>query len=174
MSAPPSVTPVSAVPNRVTAPRPISEPGCHTTPGWRGEPLRPARPDYATAPIDAAFDWHACLAAASGGPWYLVVFRSTRRADADGDVLTEFDDLAHLEARHVGGLLLYFKGEPARDGACLSLCLWESAEQARAARHLPRHQAAVGIAHRVYQRFALERYRVTRDPGSGGVGISPV
>jgi hypothetical protein len=170
MSAPPSV--VAPVSDMSSGPRAISEPGCHTTPGWGGSPLRAVRPDYATAPIDVGFDWAASLPAARHRPWYLVVFRSTRRPDADGDVLTEFDDLAHLEARQVGGLLLYFKGEPAPDGACLSLCLWESPEQARAARHLPRHQAAAGIAHRMYQRFTLERYLVARDPATGQVRLT--
>ena len=156
------------------APRRISEPGCHATPGWTGALLHPLREDYATAPVEAGFDWAGCLASASGGSWFLVVFRSTRRADANGDVLTEFDDEAHLEARDAGGLRLYFKGVPDAARRCLSLCLWDSAEQAHGALRLPRHQAAVRIAHRMYERFALERHVVVRDPETRQVRVRPV
>ena len=104
--------------------------------------------------------------------FYLVVFRSVRRAGADGDLLTEFDDRAHAEARRAGGLLLYFKGEPDANRACLSLCLWETREQARAAIHQPRHRAAVGLASTMYESFHLERYVVTW-AGAGSVVIAP-
>ncbi len=151
----------------------ISEPGCHTTPGWTGGLLHPTRRDYATAPVRDGFDWARCLAGAPGGPWFLVVFRSVRRMGADADILTEFDDRAHLEARHSGGLRLYFKGEPTADRECLSLCLWDSAEQAHQALRLPGHQAAVRIAHGMYERFALERHVVVWDAATRAVRISP-
>ena len=167
MTAPPLAIPTLPSPSR-----PISESGCHTTPGWTGEQLHPVRADHATAPIDEGFDWDRCLESVTGGPWYLVVFRSVRRPEADAEILTEFDDLAHLEARGVGGLRLYFKGEAGPDRSCLSLCLWDSPEQARAALRLPRHQAAVGIAHRMYERFTLERYVVARDPATHAIGFS--
>jgi heme-degrading monooxygenase HmoA len=120
------------------------------------------------------FDWAGCIASAIGGPWYLVVFRSIRRPGADADVLTEFDDRAHLEARDAGGLRLYFKGVPTPARECLSLCLWDSAEEAHRALRLPGHQAAVRIAHGMYERFALERHTVARDPRDGRVRITPV
>lgn len=163
---------MTAPASSIIAPGRISAPGCHATPGWSGSLLGPVRPDYATAPIEAGFDWHRCLAGASGGPWYLVVFRSVRAHGADAGVLTEFDDRAHLEARDSGGLRLYFKGEPTPDRACLSLCLWDSAEQARQALGLPGHQAAVRIAGEMYERFALERHVVTRDPTDGSIRFS--
>ena len=88
------------------------------------------------------------------------------------ELLTEFDDRAHAEARRAGGLLLYFKGEPDPNRACLSLCLWQTREQARAAIHLPRHRAAVGLASTMYESFHLERYAVEWT-GAGPVGIVP-
>jgi hypothetical protein len=139
-----------------------------------GRPRVPARAIRVVcdAPVADGFDWEDCLAGVEPGSFYLVVFRSIRRADADGDLLTEFDDRAHAEARRAGGLLLYFKGEPDADRACLSLCLWETREQARAAIHQPRHQAAVGLASTMYEYFHLERYAIEWS-GSGPVGIVP-
>ena len=134
--------------------------------------LRPRSASYATLPVDAGFAWADCLADLDPANFYLVVFRSVRRQGADGELLTEFDDRAHAEARRAGGLLLYFKGEPDANRACLSLCLWETREQARAAIHQPRHRAAVGLASTMYESFHLERYVVTW-AGSGSVGIAP-
>ena len=135
-------------------------------------PLRVRSASYATLPVTDGFDWEDCLAGVEPGSFYLVVFRSVRRADADGELLTEFDDRAHAEARRAGGLLLYFKGEPDPNRACLSLCLWQTREQARAAIHLPRHRAAVGLASTMYESFHLERYAVDWT-GAGPVGIDP-
>jgi hypothetical protein len=135
-------------------------------------PLRIRSESYATLPVTAGFDWPDCLADLEPATFYLVVFRSVRRRDADGELLTEFDDRAHAEARRAGGLLLYFKGEPDADRACLSLCLWETREQARAAIHQPRHRAAVGLASTMYETFHLERYVVTWT-GAGSVEIAP-
>jgi hypothetical protein len=54
------------------------------------------------------------------------------------------------------------------------LCLWDTAAQARVALSLPRHQAAARLAHRMYERFRLERYQVERDGRDGRTRISPV
>ncbi len=153
----------------------ISDPGFHAAPGSPiGRRLRPLRVDVATCPIDEGFDWADYLADAGCGPWYLVVFRSVRRAGADAELLTEFDDLAHLEARLSGGLHCYFKGEPDARGACLSMCLWDTPEQARAALRLPRHQDAARLAGTMYESFRLERYHVTVEAGTGRPRFSPV
>jgi hypothetical protein len=169
-AAAPSFPPAGSV--RDTA---ISAPGFHAAPGSpiRGQ-LLVRRTDHATAPIGDGFDWAAYLADAGTGPWYLVVFRSIRRAGADTDLLTEFDDLAHIEARLSGGLHCYFKGIPDERGACLSMCLWDSQEQARAALRLPRHHDAARLAGVMYASFRLERYQVSRDPTSGTVRFRPV
>ena len=150
------------------AQRAISESGFHAAPhGTIDRPLRPVRADYATAPIDLAFDWPDCLADAPARSFYLVVFRSVRIPGADAEMLTEFDDLAHAEARLSGGLHFYFKGEPDADRACLSLCLWDSQEQARAALGLPRHQAAARLSRDMYESFRLDRLQLAWDPAVG-------
>ena len=155
--------------------RPISEPGFHAAPHGRIErPLRVRRPDFAVAAIDAGFDWVDCLETTPSGSFYLVVFRSVRRVGADAEMLTEFDDLAHAEARLSGGLHFYFKGEPGPDRTCLSLCLWDTQEQARAALSLPRHQAAARIGRDVYETFRLVRYQVTWDEPTRTVDFSLV
>ena len=129
--------------------------------------LRTLRADYATAPIDAGFDWVERLADTPSGAYFLVVFRSVRRVGADSEMLTEFDDRAYAEAQLSGGLHFYFKGETDLRRACLSLCLWDSPDQAHAALRLPRHQAAVRLAHDMYETFRLERYQVTWDHSIG-------
>ena len=74
--------------------RAISESGFHAAPhGTIDRPLRSIRADYATAPIDRAFDWADCLADTPVRTFYLVVFRSVRVPGADAEMLTEFDDL---------------------------------------------------------------------------------
>lgn len=161
--------------DRVRRDTTISAPGFHAAPGSpiRGQ-LSVRRMDHATAPIGDGFDWTAYLADAGAGPWYLVVFRSIRRAGADAELLTEFDDLAHIEARLSGGLHCYFKGTPDERGACLSLCLWDSREQALAALRLPRHHDAARLAGVMYASFRLERYQVSRDPVRGTVRFRTV
>jgi heme-degrading monooxygenase HmoA len=153
---------------------PISDPGFHRAPHGRvGRPLRPSRPDFATAAVEAGFDWADCLADTPQSTFYLVVFRSVRKAGVDTELLTEFDDLAHAEARLSGGLHFYFKGEPRDDRACLSMCLWDSQEQARAALRLPRHQAAAQLSRHMYESFGLERYHVAWEPVAASITFSP-
>jgi hypothetical protein len=154
--------------------RAISDPGFHAAPHGRiRRAIRTRRPDYATATVETSFDWTGCLAGTPTGTFYLVVFRSVRRVGADAEMLTEFDDLAHAEARLSGGLHFYFKGEPGDDRACLSMCLWDSPEQARAALRLPRHQAAARLAREMYDSFGLERYQVTWDAVATTVEFRP-
>jgi hypothetical protein len=124
--------------------------------------LAPITEQYAVAPIRDGFNWAERLREVTEGQWYLVVFRSVRRATADVDVLTEFDDHAHTEALDAGGLMYYFRGELGGDRECLSFCLWETQEQAKAALRLPRHQAAVRVAREMYESYLLERYILTK------------
>ena len=44
--------------------------------------LAPTGPDYATLPIEQAVDWSSVVSATDEGEWYLVVFRSVRKATA--------------------------------------------------------------------------------------------
>ena len=95
--------------------------------------LEPISDAYATLPIAEAFDWsEAAGALPAGAEWYLVAFRSVRRADADEERLCAFDERAHLEAAASPGFVHYFKGPTSSDGSCLSFCLWDSRADARA------------------------------------------
>jgi hypothetical protein len=130
------------------------------------ELLHPVSERYATLPVAHAFDWTAVGEQLGAGEWYLVAFRSIRRADADEERLTEFDALAHQEAVASPGFVFYFKGPRCADGTCLSFCLWDSRAQARAAAGKPDHVRAVGLLHEMYEHYTLEFLRV-RGSGDG-------
>lgn len=129
--------------------------------------LAPLTPDYATRPIECAFNWQDCAALIEPGRWYLVVFRSVRRPDADEAILTEFDDDAYMEALQAGGLLFYFRGSLNERRECLSFCIWESQEQARAGSCLPLHRRAAAITPETYVTYKLERYHIHKDSPDG-------
>ena len=124
--------------------------------------LSPTHPDYATLPIQQAFNWSSCFTGIPFDRLYLVVFRSVRRATADLDLLREHDDLAHADALEAGGLLHYFKGVMNERRECLSFCLWESREQAQRAAGGVSHAAAMRITTQMYESYRLERYDVVR------------
>ncbi len=124
--------------------------------------LAPTDLNYANMPIEEGFDWSSQLSDASFSGLYLVVFRSVRRPTADADLLKEHDDRAYEEAVRSGGLLRYFKGQINERRECLSFCLWESREQARAASGSRPHQAAAEITTEMYEVYDLERYLLTK------------
>ena len=113
--------------------------------------------DYATRPIQTAFDWSP-LYGCSFDRLYLVVFRSVRQPDADLDLLREHDDRAYEEALRSGGLLKYFKGQANERGECLSFCLWETRDQALKAASASSHESAAHITARMYVSYVLDRY----------------
>lgn len=125
--------------------------------------LAPVSPSYATLPVEHAFDWERSSDELAQGEWYLVVFRSIRRDDADEVRLTTLDDAAHAEAAAAPGFVHYFKGPKADDGSCLSFCLWDSRAAARHAAGLPAHREAVTVLDEMYASYTLEFRRVTRD-----------
>lgn len=127
--------------------------------------LRPHSPDYARLPVAEAFDWAAAGEALGTGEWYMVAFRSVRRADADERMLTDYDDRAHAEAAAAPGYRFYFKGPLSRDGTCLSFCIWESRAAARAAAGQPLHAEAAALVGRMYERYTLEFLRLRREAG---------
>ena len=127
--------------------------------------LAPVSDAYATLPVEDAFDWREVARALGDGEWYLVAFRSIRRAGADEARLNAFDDLAHLEAERAPGYVHYFKGPAGPDGACLSFCLWTSRAEARAAAGGPHHVEAVSLIAEMYERYTLEFLRVTGRAG---------
>jgi hypothetical protein len=127
--------------------------------------LAPASGDYAALPIADAFDWTAAGEALGAGEWYMVVFRSVRRPDADEAMLTAHDDRAHDEASRSAGFVHYFKGPLAADGTCLSFCIWSSRADARAASGKPLHAEAAGLVGEMYERYTLEFLRLRREAG---------
>ena len=94
-----------------------------------------------------------------------MVFRSVRRADVDESRLTSYDDRAHAEAATAPGFVHYFKGPLTERRECLSFCLWNSREDARAASGLPAHKQAVTLIREAYERYTLEFFRVTKRRG---------
>jgi len=136
--------------------------------------LAPLDDSYAARPVGEAFDWSSVAAALpTGREWYLVAFRSVRRAGCDEARLCDFDERAHLEAASSPGFVHYFKGPTATDGSCLSFCLWDSRAHARAAAGRPDHRAAVELLHEMYERYALEFLRVSRPHGSAALRFEP-
>ncbi|HUQ78104.1 MAG TPA: hypothetical protein VM427_04435 [Patescibacteria group bacterium] len=134
--------------------------------------LAPIGADYASRPIAEAFNWHDAASDLGDGEWYLVAFRSIRKAAADEARLNEFDERAHLEAAAALGFVHYFKGPAAADGSCLSFCLWQTRADARAAAGRPDHVRAVSLIDEMYERYTLEFHRVTRHAG-GALAFEP-
>lgn len=134
--------------------------------------LGPVSERYALLPIADAFNWQGSTADLGDGEWYLVAFRSVRRAGADEERLTLFDELAHQEAMSSPGFVHYFKGPRAVDGSCLSFCLWNSRADARAASGRPDHVRAVSLIDEMYESYTLEFHRVMRHDG-GPLTIEP-
>lgn len=128
----------------------------------RFDRLVPVSDRYATLPVADAFTWDACEPDVEPGEWYMVAFRSIRRADVDEDRLTSHDDWAHAEAMNAPGFVHYFKGPTQPDGRCMSFCLWGSRAEARAASGRPAHAQAAALTHEAYAEYTLEFHRVVR------------
>jgi heme-degrading monooxygenase HmoA len=127
--------------------------------------LKPARNDYALVPIDKGFNWDECAGDLQIPDLYVVVFRSVRRADANLEILQEFDDRAHADAQSAPGFVFYFKGQLMPGRECLSFCLWRSRAEARAASNRPDHAAAAGLVREMYESYDLERHILTQEQG---------
>jgi hypothetical protein len=135
--------------------------------------LVPLDETYASRPIADAFDWSlVAQELPAGSEWYLVAFRSVRRADADEERLTLFDERAHAEAATAPGFVHYFRGPTAPDRSCLSFCLWDSRQSARSASRLPAHCEAVTLISEMYATHTLEFLRVSR-AGAAGLRFEP-
>jgi hypothetical protein len=127
--------------------------------------LAPTCAQYATLSVADAFTWTEAAAELGEGSWYLVAFRSVRRAGCDEARLAEFDELAHQEAAGSPGFVHYFKGPAAGDGGCMSFCLWQSRDDARAAARQPAHVRAVSLLDEMYATYTLEFLQVRREAG---------
>jgi hypothetical protein len=129
--------------------------------------LAPRGETYARLPVADAFNWADVATAFEPGEWYLVAFRSILRPGADIDRLRAYDDWAHAEASDAPGFVHYFKGPLGGDGSCLSFCLWNSRDEARAASARPAHRDAVTLTSEVYEAYALEFIRLRKTHAGG-------
>ncbi|KAJ7287543.1 hypothetical protein C8J57DRAFT_1654158 [Mycena rebaudengoi] len=137
--------------------------------------FKPYNGDYASTPYSEAFNWdQLVLPADEERSWYIVVFRSKRKARSDGDALYEADKKAHEEAVHNGGLLMYWYGIPNQEtGMNLATCIWQSRQHAIAANSRPHHIRAMRLAADAYEVYELERLVLRKTLGSTGVTIEP-
>ncbi|PYH90644.1 hypothetical protein BO71DRAFT_334032 [Aspergillus ellipticus CBS 707.79] len=140
--------------------------------------LKPIRPDYATAPYTESFNWGEVfdllreLARSEGYQWtrqdfYVVVFRSVLRADADPEHLHALDAHSHAEATASGGLLKYWFGTKNESRQNLATCLWRNREDARLGGTGPWHKRARGAARELYERIDFSTLRLVVEEGAG-------
>ena len=163
---------------------PVVEAGTHPLPAKSSKQRRlfarpwftriaPRSSSYAAQPIDEAFNWSDCAADAEPGEWYLVAFRSVRRETADDARLDLYDRRALQEAKRFPGFMVYFKGTPNDRRECLSFCLWESREHARAAARGAAHVEAIALVREMYEVYALEFLTVRKRAGAAALEFEP-
>ncbi|KZV95131.1 hypothetical protein EXIGLDRAFT_834510 [Exidia glandulosa HHB12029] len=135
--------------------------------------FRPLTRKYASTPYKDAFNWaELSLPADEEREWYCVVFRSRRKPGSDGSPLYEADRLAHDEAVHNGGLLLYWYGVPdPESGLNTATCIWQSRKHAIAATSRPHHMRAMKLAAASYDVYSLERHVLRKRRGETGLHI---
>ncbi|KAJ3161830.1 hypothetical protein HDU86_006601 [Geranomyces michiganensis] len=140
--------------------------------------LCPTTPHYRTEPIITSFNWAdvatSLPADVGSATWYIVAFRSVRRADANSTLLYNADAAAHEEARNSGGILSYWYGELAADRRCLAMCVWANRDWALRATGKKAHLEAMRLAGRMYESYTLERYWLHKDPGLDGFRIEQI
>ncbi|KAG0175547.1 hypothetical protein DFQ28_008872 [Apophysomyces sp. BC1034] len=124
--------------------------------------------DYTHVPVPEAFNWNevaALLGPDWEGDWFIVAFRSVRKASANSQLLYEADAKAQREAAHSGGLLKYWYGDLNQHRECLAMCVWRDWEDARKATKKPLHRIAAQLASEMYESYGLERYSLTKKAG---------
>ena len=122
-------------------------------------------PGYQTAPVERAFDWRERLSMVRAGTWYVVAFRSQRRAGADEELLLAHDELALGAAERLGGLLVYFRGDLDDARRCLSVCVWDHRHRARMSSSTLEHHRAAELTNEMYVSYRVERHLLRRVPG---------
>ncbi len=120
---------------------------------------------YSLLPIELGFDWETCFEHVDAGTWYLVVFRSKHKADADEEFLTMLDLRATEAAQRTPGFLYYFTGTPLDTGECLSFCLWTDQQAARQGSSHQDHRVAMELGLKSYEYYCLERYYIHKHDG---------
>ncbi|KAH8083785.1 hypothetical protein BXZ70DRAFT_575033 [Cristinia sonorae] len=137
--------------------------------------FQPVTQEYAETPYEEAFNWSELqLPVESEREWYCVVFRSKRKEGSDGGPLYEADRKAHEEAVQNGGLILYWYGIPHPvTHLNLATCIWQSRQHAIAANSRPHHIRAMRLAAASYERYELNRYRLSKVKGETTLRITP-
>jgi hypothetical protein len=141
--------------------------------------LERAHDNFATAPVSEAFNWGQFAAQTGLKKWYLVVFRSNRKEDANVQQLEALDDMAHNDAATQPGFLFYFNGKilpGVTHRKNLSFCMWVNRDFARAAAQRQMHKNASAAALDMYDEYVLERYEahIARHSGKARVIFEPV
>ncbi|KAI8143262.1 hypothetical protein BJV82DRAFT_515429 [Fennellomyces sp. T-0311] len=124
--------------------------------------------DYVHVPLQDAFNWDETakrLGVDAEGDWFIVAFRSVRKADADHALLFEADARAQQEAINSGGLLKYWYGDLNEHRECLAMCIWVNREYALKATRKPLHLQAARLAAQMYDSYQLERYSLVKRAG---------
>jgi hypothetical protein len=134
---------------------------------------------YASQPLPQAFENIAIVAPLlqADETYDVTAFYSQRwpgLAEAEVAALSAFNQRAFDAARAAGGLILYYQGDVLPDAqpnpalgldftpSCLSFCIWESRQQARAGSDIPAHRAAAKRAPLWYRAFDPKKYSLQR------------
>ncbi|KAJ4984371.1 upf0643 domain-containing protein [Stagonosporopsis vannaccii] len=141
--------------------------------------LKPARPDYATAPYPLALNFPVVLStlrsllSTTSFHWpstsfYVVIFRSILHPNIDQDWLYKLDFESHREACESGGLLKYWFGKADLEGERrnLATCFWHSREDARKGGLGPWHAKARRAGRELYEQITFETVRFTVGEGA--------
>ena len=159
-------------------------PNVRATKSHPAEHLIPAK-NYATRRLPEAFENFADIIGPllrhglPGQVFDVTVFYSTRRKyeDTEHEELLVHNQMAFNAAVRHGGLIIYYQGEPlstVTDGEgevfqdigftpdCMSFCIWESKEQARAGAQVSEHKKASGHAFRWYEQFTIQKFELIR------------
>lgn len=139
--------------------------------GSRFDELVPVSSGFASKPVGEAFNWSDC--GDEVGEWCLIAFRSVLHETADEARLWELDERAFEEAAALPGFVHYFRGLPNERGECLSFCLWESWDQARAAAGGPAHVSAMQLVRDTFKSYQLEFLTVRKSSPSGSFEFTP-
>ncbi|KAI7868006.1 hypothetical protein BDF14DRAFT_1798628 [Spinellus fusiger] len=130
--------------------------------------LKSTTHDYINAPLKNAFNWDT-MAAHLGpeweGEWFIVAFRSVRKATADSELLFNADVESQKEAVESGGFLKYWYADLNQHKECLAMCLWVSLDYAIKATRKPLHIKAAKLTSQMYESYKLERHRLVKKAG---------
>ncbi|KAK5706971.1 hypothetical protein LTR17_021114 [Elasticomyces elasticus] len=139
--------------------------------------LKPVRSDYATADYMSSFNWSTVFRVLRGlcqqqdivwpkQEFYVVIFRSLRRRDADPDIITKLDQESHREACESGGLLKYWFGDCDGEMRNLATCIWRNQPSAVAGGGGPWHARARAAAREIYKCIEFQTHKLVVEAGA--------